>query len=594
MTIQLVRSRHDADATGLFRALGEAKGGLGLDIETEPHGTIVLPPPIVCWQVSDGATTWVVMADAVGLDEPHVREWLEDPDRIKAVHYGYYESAAMYRWHDVTLSGTFDTCEVPRMLLAGLLPGEREACGLPDFSLETTVRRFLGVALSKGDVQTSFRRGQELDSRQVSYAAGDAHFTRLVARPLWQWAKAAGLLDEALLDSEVNAVLARMGVRGVPLDRHMLEVITEQALDDELAATAETVRRLGLDVDDVGRVTHDGKPFSVTSDAQLKRLLSAQTGRDLADVKEATLRRLDHDAAETIVTRRHAHTVVANAAALAGAVYSSASGFVRTHPHWRSAESRTGRMSAREPNICATPQVLHRTVAAPPGQMIGAFDYCRQEVYIIAAESGDARLQEVLVAGDPYETVARRLGSSRNVAKRGLLSAAYGTGEEGLAQTAGIGVDDARAVIRELRREFPKAMGFCHTPRLASPPDAGLAPLCGGPQVFETRGRARRRLVTARRRQAATLAMGNAPVQSTGAAMIKRALVEVDRRLPAGAEVVAAVHDEIVVIADSHLASTVDRIVTDAMAAAAATLCEPYPMPPVEGGWGSTWSEAKP
>jgi DNA polymerase-1 len=81
-------------------------------------------------------------------------------------------------------------------------------------------------------------------------------------------------------------------------------------------------------------------------------------------------------------------------------------------------------------------------------------------------------------------------------------------------------------------------------------------------------------------------------VQGTAADGMKKALVRLAKALPEGAQVVATVHDEIVVECDEAHAPDVLTKTKTAMIEGMADIAKDCPIE-VEGGIGKTWGSAK-
>jgi DNA polymerase I-like protein with 3'-5' exonuclease and polymerase domains len=82
----------------------------------------------------------------------------------------------------------------------------------------------------------------------------------------------------------------------------------------------------------------------------------------------------------------------------------------------------------------------------------------------------------------------------------------------------------------------------------------------------------------------------NTPIQGTCGDGIKQAMVRIAALLPPGAELVATIHDELVVLADADQAEAVKDLVITEMKAAMTTMLPDVPIE-VEGGVCNNWSE---
>ncbi|MBO7718243.1 DNA polymerase I, partial [Candidatus Saccharibacteria bacterium] len=89
-------------------------------------------------------------------------------------------------------------------------------------------------------------------------------------------------------------------------------------------------------------------------------------------------------------------------------------------------------------------------------------------------------------------------------------------------------------------------------------------------------------------RQAAERAAANMPIQGTEADLMKRAMINVDKNLPDGAELVMQVHDSLIVECDSKIADKVAKILKEQMEAVAPELKIKLA---VEVSIGKNWGE---
>ena len=231
---------------------------------------------------------------------------------------------------------------------------------------------------------------------------------------------------------------------------------------------------------------------------------------------------------------------------------------------WASSDGAAGRMTATA-GLHNLPADLRPAVVAEPGHAFVRADLGQIEPRILAAVSGDEALAAATIEADMYAPVARRLDVSREIAKVAVLGAMYG-------QTTGHGA----AALRGLDAAYPVAMRYLHD--AARSAEAGhdlrtrggrLVRMSGGgdPDLDERDQRSR---AAARGRYGR-----NAMVQGAAAEFFKTWAVIVRARLPAGAEIVLCLHDELLVHAPTSDASDVAAIVDDALQETAARWRQP-------------------
>jgi DNA polymerase-1 len=191
------------------------------------------------------------------------------------------------------------------------------------------------------------------------------------------------------------------------------------------------------------------------------------------------------------------------------------------------------------------PAELRPAVAAEPGTVLVRADLGQVEPRVLAAVSGDDALAGATGEDDLYAPVAARLAVDRPTAKIAVLAAMYG-------QTSGT----AGQALRGLERVYPVAMSY-----LRAAHESGAA----GRDLTTYGGRRVRMWPLAEPADpAATAARGrfarNAVVQGAAAELFKMWAVSVRAALPAGAEIVLCLHDELLVQAPEAAADTVVRL----------------------------------
>lgn len=115
------------------------------------------------------------------------------------------------------------------------------------------------------------------------------------------------------------------------------------------------------------------------------------------------------------------------------------------------------------------PSVWIRGLIRPQeGYSLAYIDWSQQEFGIAAALSGDSAMIDAYLSGDPYLDFAKRVKAVppdatkashpeiRELYKQCILAVQYGMGEYGLAERLGILVIEARELLFQHRRAFPK------------------------------------------------------------------------------------------------------------------------------------------
>lgn len=231
----------------------------------------------------------------------------------------------------------------------------------------------------------------------------------------------------------------------------------------------------------------------------------------------------------------------------------------RVHTTFRQAETATGRVSSRDPNLQNIPvrteegQAIRSAFVAAPGHVLVVADYSQIELRILAHMSEDPVLCRAFsegkdihaataaeIHGVPVERVTPEL---RRVAKTVNFGIAYGMSPHGLSQRLGISLPEARRMIEGYFEKFPKVRGFLDSV-VAGARSRGYVETLFGRRRYARGIDSKNGAV----RQAAERAAINAPIQGTAADLIKIAMVRLSAPLrELGARMILQVHDELVV-----------------------------------------------
>jgi DNA polymerase-1 len=167
-------------------------------------------------------------------------------------------------------------------------------------------------------------------------------------------------------------------------------------------------------------------------------------------------------------------------------------------------------------------------------------DLGQVEPRVLAVVSGDEALAQAAAAADMYAPVAARLGCDRPTAKVAVLAAMYG-------QTTGT----AGNALRQMDRSYPRAMRYLRDAEAAG--NRGEAVRTYGGRLLRMRegwGRFAR----------------NGVVQGAAAELFKAWAATVRASLPAEAEIVLCLHDELLL----HVPEPAQRDTVDLLHAALA------------------------
>ncbi len=352
-------------------------------------------------------------------------------------------------------------------------------------------------------------------------------------------------------ESAAELLAVELGVVGLPLDRATAaELIGDRVgpPDPAGAAAARTARDAAVHALLPGGGDGGAQAFDLRNPAQVKELL-ARVGIDVPDTRSWRLEpfRSVHPVVPALLEWRKTERIATTYGWAWLERHVGADG--RLRGAWTGCDGAGGRMTASA-GLHNLPAELRPAVAAEPGHVLVRADLGQVEPRVLAAVAGDAAFAAATVAADLYAPVAARLGCDRPTAKVAVLAAMYG-------QTSGA----AGEALRGLERAYPVAMSY-----LRAADESGRA----GRELRTYGGRTLRMWQLAEPVDPGALAgrgrfARNAVVQGAAAELFKMWAVSVRAALPAGAEVVMCLHDELLVHARREDATDVESILHDAL-----------------------------
>ncbi|MFZ5440205.1 MAG: DNA polymerase I [Myxococcota bacterium] len=425
-------------------------------------------------------------------------------------------------------------------------------------------------------------------------AAADA-IDRLVPE-LWTEAEAVGaskLANE--LEFPLVPVLTKMERAGVLIDRAALSEISVD-IDAQVEAMLKEVYRLA------------GREFNVGSPAQLAQVL-------FEDLKLPVLKKnktgvsTDHEVLEKLAEEHPLPRAIIEYRSVAKLKSTyldtlptliGADGRIRTT--FQQAAAATGRLSSVNPNLQNIPirtelgKQIRRAFVAAPGWVLVSADYSQVELRILAHISGDEGLVKAFaenadvhsrtaaeVFGVKLEEVTRQQRSAAKMVNYGI---AYGLSPHGLSTRLNIPLEESKSIIDRYFQRFPGIHQYVED-TLAGARKRGYVESIFGRRRYMPDLVSRNRQVS----MAAERAAINMPIQGTAADLVKRAMLELDRRLPAekfAGRMLLQVHDELLFECPEGEAARLGELAKQVMTAVA-TLKVPLV---VDVGHGRSWAEA--
>ena len=362
------------------------------------------------------------------------------------------------------------------------------------------------------------------------------------------------------LELPLVPILAGMERAGIGVDRRYLEGIGEQ-LRGELAGLETEIHEMA------------GGAFNINSTLQLRRVLFGTLG---LPVFKKTPKGAPSTDASVLAKLEQAHPIVARLLRyreIEKLRSTYVDGYLplvgpdgRIHARFNQTGAATGRLSSDRPNLQNIPvrsetgRTLRRAFVSAPGSDFIVADYSQIELRILAHLSKDPGLLEAFGAGDDIHTAtaARVFGVAddevtpdlRRRAKAINFGLLYGMEAFGLADRLKISREEAREHMDTYFHQFPLVRSYLRSVVLEARRNGYTTTLFGRRRYLPELSSDNYRI----RQMGERMAL-NAPVQGSAADVIKVAMIELDSRLPPGAELLLQVHDELVL--------EVDREVTD-------------------------------
>ena len=233
----------------------------------------------------------------------------------------------------------------------------------------------------------------------------------------------------------------------------------------------------------------------------------------------------------------------------------------RIHSTFTQTITSTGRLSSMNPNLQNIPVRTERGrdirkafVASDDEHLILAADYSQIELRIVAHVCGDERMIETFrrnedihasmaahIFGVPQEEVTKDMRRSAKTVNFGIL---YGISAFGLADRLQISQADARQLITDYYRSFPKITEYLNNTLEFAREHLYVETLLGRRRYIRDINAQNGLLRKAAERNAI-----NAPIQGTAADLIKIAMVRVQREMEQRnmqSKMILQVHDELV------------------------------------------------
>ena len=463
--------------------------------------------------------------------------------------------------------------------------------GLPTITYESLC--------GKGAKQISF--ADVAIEQATEYAAQDADFALRLEAHLRAQMDDKQLEMYLNLELPVAQVLFEMERNGVHIDRA------------ELAAQSSELGAALLKLEEQAFQTA-GQPFNLNSPKQLQEILFDKMGIPTKGLKktasggistnEAVLEQLapDYPLPKIILENRSLAKLKSTYTDKLPEMINPRTG--RVHTTYSQAVAITGRLASSNPNLQNIPirtaegRRVRRAFTAPAGSLIVSADYSQIELRIMAHLSGDKTLIAAFQNGEDVHrrTAAEVFGiapenvspEQRRYAKTINFGLIYGMGQYGLAKSLGIDNLSAKTFIDRYFARYPGVAEYMQRTKEQAAAQGYVETLFGR-RLYLPDIRAK----NANARAGAERAAINAPMQGTASDLIKRAMVDVSRRLHSDgleSKLIMQVHDELVLEVPENELEAVKKMLPEVMAAVDGGMLN---VPLVaEVGSGADWESA--
>ncbi|MFO0956183.1 MAG: DNA polymerase I [Isosphaeraceae bacterium] len=504
-----------------------------------------------------------------------LRPILEDPSIEKVGQNLKYDMLVLRR-AGVELGGPItDT-----MVLSYLLESGERNHNLDELSRRLLDHTMIPITSLIGKGKSQKTMDQVPVAKVAEYAGEDADAAWRIESILAPKVREEGLWGlYADLERPLIRVLAGMEAAGIKVDKALLQRLSDD-FTTRLAAIETEIYALA------------GKTFNIASGPQLREILFdtlklpvlARTPGGEPSTAAEVLEELanKHEMPRMLMLHRQLAKLKNT---YLDAIGPLADANDRIHTSFNQVVAATGRLSSSDPNLQNIPtrteegkQIRQAFIPGEPGWSLLTADYSQIELRVLAHYCDDPALVKAFAEDrDIHSVVASRIfgvGESavtkdqRRVAKTVNFGVIYGLSAFGLAGRLGISQTDAAQFIAAYFDEYAGVDAFITRTLEQAQKEGRVTTILG-----------RRRAIngikntTGRNRNLAERTAVNTVIQGSAADLIKRAMLEVDRRLRSEglkARMLLQIHDELVFEAPDQELPALAKLVREAMTTALA------------------------
>ncbi|MFH0853687.1 MAG: DNA polymerase I [bacterium] len=397
------------------------------------------------------------------------------------------------------------------------------------------------------------------------------------------------------LKAKLEPKLAKQGVEGLfhEIEMPLIRVLTDMEKQG-VKIDSEFLKRMGKEVgEDISQLEKEihklaGEEFNVQSPKQLKEILfdklriniqgvgKTKTGLSTAAAELDKLKDR-HPIIPLIIQHRELAKLKNTYLDALPELVNPETG--RVHTSFNQTIAATGRLSSTNPNLQNIPirtkigNEIRKAFIAERGCRLVSVDYSQIELRVIASMADDPKMIATFKRGEdihattasaihdvPLDKVDKNL---RRLAKEVNFGVIYGLGSVGLAQRQGISRAEAKDFIDKYFKTYVKVKEWIErTKKYAK--ETGYVETLYGRRRYLPEINSPNHMLQA---QAERFAV-NMPIQGTAADLMKVAMLEVAKELPAKfpkARMLLQVHDELVIEAPTEQAEEVGQLVQELM-----------------------------
>jgi len=554
-----------AALNGLIKTLGKLKE-FAFDTETTSLGPMGCELVGLSFCAKDGQSYYVPVGHKAELGPQCERSEalqllkpiLENPKIGKIGHNSKYDVVVLKNYGIEVAPVVFDTMVVSYLLDPGHRQGSLDALAFAEFGYEMMP---IEACIGTGRKQCSF---SEVDiDKATFYAAEDADYTwRLYGRlkkKLEDADWAAEVWNE--IERPLIPILSEMEFKGVSVDTKLLATLAKR-----YSARADKLR-LQIQKDAKDKAGANGEELNINSPSQLAEVLFVRLGLPTTGIKKTQsgwstaateLEKLkgQHPIIQRIGDYRELTKLVSTYLEALPEMVNVAT--KRVHTSYNQAVAATGRLSSSDPNLQNIPvrtelgNEIRKAFVAPKGTKLVALDYSQIELRIAAHLSRDPGLIAAFKAGqDIHASTAAKVlrkdidaitKAERNAAKVMNFGVIYGLSAHGLSERTGMPRAAAQEFIETYFGLYAKLKSYLKDV-LEKAHETGYVETLFGRRRFLPELHSSAWPL----RSAAERAAVNHPFQGTNADIIKMAMAEIRRQLPATRDMmIMQVHDELI------------------------------------------------